>query len=671
MAAGGGCPTFLLAKLPDSPHSATFAQYPERPEITRFAIFVGPPTNPTYHLASGSRPKPAGPREHAMSQIQRQVSRARFRLNLNTLLDRAAIAIIAAAGLWSLYWVVERAFVLNIPLMPSIGAAIVVALLIAAIGTYLSRTTELAAAVVIDRAAGLKERVSSAVLIARDADPYAQAAIRDAEKSAGGIHVPSHVPVKAPPLLPWSGATLLVAILLYAFMPQLNLLASQQKKVDPTLASIQKNDVVAVQTSYNEELNKVRKLVDDQPALADLKDELKALDIPDNPGAKPEDVRRDVVKKLDKISDQLSDKRQDLQLKALDELKKQLSKLEPKQGRDPTSKLEQSLAQGSTEEARKAIDEMKKELQEAAEKGDEDSKQKMQEMASKLDDLSKKLEELNDDKKMEKELEKKAGLSEEAAKKMLEELSKMDPKQLEKELQKRLGDKGMSQEQMKELAKKISENKEAKKQLQELAKKMAQAAKQCQGACQNQGQGQKSGEAAAAALSDAADQLSDMEMAEQMAGELDAKLEDLKNARQGMCQKPGNCQGGDKKCDNIGQQGPNEGLGYGSRIGKEAGAHKYKSTKANIRTQQGQIIGQMLIDGPQIRGEASAEVKDAVNSAVRDATDAVEHDRVPRQYQDVTKKYFESLAQLAGTSKKGDAPPKAAEPANEKPADEK
>lgn len=605
-----------------------------------------------------------------MSQIQRQVSRARFRLNLNTLFDRAAIAIIAAAGLWSLYWVVERAFVLNIPLMPSIGAAAVVALMIAAVGTYLKRTTELAAAVVIDRAAGLKERVSSAVMIARDSDPYAQAAVRDAEKSAGGIHVPSHVPVKAPPLLPWSGATLLVAILLYAFMPQLNLLAGQQKKEDPSLASIQKSELTAVQTSYNEELNKVRKLVDDQPALADLKDDLKALDIPDNPGAKPEDVRRDVVKKLDKISDQLSDKRQDLQLKALDELKKQLSKLEPKQGKDPTSKLEQSLAQGSTEEARKAIDQMKKELQEAAEKGDEDSKQKLQEMASKLEDLSKKLEELNDDKKVQKELEKKAGLSEDAARKMLEELSKMDPKQLEKELQKRLGESGMTKEQMQDLAKKISENKEAKKQLQELAKKMAQAAKQCQGACENQGQGQKSGAAASAALSDAADQLSDMEMAEQMANELDAKLEDLKNAREGMCQNPGNCQG-NKKGDQIGQQGGNEGLGYGSRIGKEAGAHKYKSTKANIRTQQGQIIGQMLIDGPQIKGEASAEVQNAVNSAVRDATDAVEHDRVPRQYHDVTRKYFESLAQLAGTSQKGDAAPKAAESTKEKSADEK
>lgn len=604
-----------------------------------------------------------------MSQIQRQVSLARFRLNLNVFLDRAAIAIIAAAGLWSLFWVVERAFVLNIPLLPSVGAAVVVALLISAIGTFLARTTNLAAAVAIDKAAGLKERVSSAVLIARDADPYAQATVRDAEKVAGGIHVPSHVPVKAPRLLPWSGAMLVIAVLLYAFMPQLNLLAGQQKKEDPKLANVQKSELAAVQTSFNEELNKVRKFVDEQPALADMKDELKALDIPDHPGAKPEDVRRDVVKKLDKISDQLSEKRQDLQLKALDEIKKQFSKLEPKEGRDPTSKLEKSLAQGSTEEARKAIDDIKKELQEAAEKGDEDAKQKLQEMANKLDDLSKKLEKLDDQKKMEKELENKAGLSADDAKKMLEELNKMDAKQLEKELQKRLGDKGMSQEQLKDLAKKISENKEAQKQLKELAKKMAQASKQCQNACQNQGQGEKSSDAAqaaSAALSQAADQLSDMEMAEQMANELDANLEDLKDARQGMCKGDGNgqCQNpGDK----IGNQGPNAGLGYGSRIGKEAGAHKYKSTKANVRTQQGQIIGQMLIDGPQIKGEASAEVKDAVNSAVRDATDAVEHDRVPRQYHDVTKSYFESLARLAGSSPTGDAAPKPAEPA--KPSD--
>jgi hypothetical protein len=95
-------------------------------------------------------------------------------------------------------------------------------------------------------------------------------------------------------------------------------------------------------------------------------------------------------------------------------------------------------------------------------------------------------------------------------------------------------------------------------------------------------------------------------------------------------------------------QGPNEGYGYGSRIGKERAAHQYDPTKVRSKMRGGEIIGQMLIDAPQIKGEAAAEVRDAVNSAVRDATDAVERNQIPRQYERVLRIYFERLAGLVG-----------------------
>lgn len=588
-----------------------------------------------------------------MPNLEHRIQQARFRLNINVLLSKLGMALVVSSAAWGLYWIIQRTFAFPFPAALSIGAAVGLAATITGVMTFLARRDALAAALRIDQAAGLKERLSSAFTLSRSSDPYAIAAVSDAERRAAGIHVPTHIPIQAPHTWPWSVATLLVAGLLFAFMPQLNLFANEEKKQDPLALERAAGEKVAVKQAFSEEMNKVRKLVEDTPGLADLKDDLKAMDIPDDPGAKPEDVRRDVLKKLDKVADQLSEKRDSMQLKTMEEIKKELAKIEPKQGKDPTSKLSQALAQGSTEEAKKAIDDLKKELEEAAEKGDPESKQKMQEMAQKLDDLSKKMKELGDQQKTQKELENKAGLNEEQAKKMLEELAKMDPKQLEKELQKRLGDKsGMNAEQIKEMAKKLAQNQEAKKQMQEMAKKLAQAAQQCQKACDNPGQnGQKSGDAQAAAdaLSQAADQLSEMEMAEQMANELDAQLNDLKNMREGMCQGNGQRQGTNPS-DEIGNQGPNEGLGYGSRIGKEAGAHKYKSVRAEVRAQNGQIIGQLLIDGPQIKGQAAAEVKNAVNAAVRDATDAVEHDRVPRQYHDVTKHYFEELARLANQS---------------------
>lgn len=78
----------------------------------------------------------------------------------------------------------------------------------------------------------------------------------------------------------------------------------------------------------------------------------------------------------------------------------------------------------------------------------------------------------------------------------------------------------------------------------------------------------------------------------------------------------------------------------------------------------GEIIGQMLIDAPQIKGDAAAELRDAVNSAVRDATDAVERNQIPRQYERVLKVYFERLAGLIGEQATADENADAAENAN-------
>ena len=56
--------------------------------------------------------------------------------------------------------------------------------------------------------------------------------------------------------------------------------------------------------------------------------------------------------------------------------------------------------------------------------------------------------------------------------------------------------------------------------------------------------------------------------------------------------------------------------------------------------------GQMLVDGPQIKGQANAELREAVGAATRDAQDAIDRDQVPRQYQSAVQKYFEQLAGL-------------------------
>ncbi len=58
-----------------------------------------------------------------MSTLERQVARAGRRLNGNLFLERLCTGVLAAAGLWTLTLLVERAFVLGIPINATIWAA--------------------------------------------------------------------------------------------------------------------------------------------------------------------------------------------------------------------------------------------------------------------------------------------------------------------------------------------------------------------------------------------------------------------------------------------------------------------------------------------------------------------------------------------------------------------
>ena len=170
-----------------------------------------------------------------MSSLEQQVWQARRRLTTNVLLQRLALGILIATGLWTLGLLTERAFVLHLPVGHGVWVAAVVAVLIALIGAARGRVNALQAAVAIDTAAGLKERVSSALAVQRDADPFARAVVRDAETFAARVHVPAHVPFHAPPLWPWSAAAVLMALILGFFMPELDLLAAPKAYPGPVL----------------------------------------------------------------------------------------------------------------------------------------------------------------------------------------------------------------------------------------------------------------------------------------------------------------------------------------------------------------------------------------------------------------------------------------------------
>jgi hypothetical protein len=582
-----------------------------------------------------------------MSTVRRQVGVARRRLNLNAFFRWSAIGVAAAAGVWILVILVERAFVLGIPLSLSVWGAAAIAAIIAVAGTLISRVDPVRAAIAIDTAAGLKERLSTAILVENQSDEFARAAVHDAERAAGRIHVPAHVPLRAPRNWPVSIATVAAALILLRFMPALELFkTSEAKAQSPEQAAKVEVERKVIQAEVDKQLARVKELAEDNPALKDLEKDLAPLELPESPTVTPEDIRREAVKKIDDVARKLEEKTEAGDFDLLKETMKMMQQIKPEQGSDPGSKLSDALSKGDVSAAKSALSDLQKQLEEAAQKADPEAKQKIEQMQQKIEKLAEQMAKLGDTTQIQKELENKGGLSEEEAKKLLEQLRKMDPKQLAKELQKQLGEKGVSPKQIEELAKKISQNKQAQQACKNMSQALAKAAQAMQ-QCNSPGAGSGAAQQASNAMSDAMSQLSEMEMAEQLMNELQAQLAQLQDLREGVCQ--GNCQGDGQGLRNnqIGNQGPNYGLGIGERIGREKAAHSLKPEKADVRMQGGQIIGQMLIDGPQLKGEAGAEVREAVAAAQRDAQDAIEKHAVQRQYERAVREYFDRLAGLA------------------------
>ncbi len=585
-----------------------------------------------------------------MTFLERQILLARRRLGTNLLLHWLSITVLAAAAAWGLTIIVARLFDLAVPVWHVGWAAAAAAVVGAFAATYLSRPTALQAAVALDGAAGLKERLSSALVMYRSTDPFAQAAVRDAEKTAGHIHVPTHIRHAAPQLWPWSAATVCAALLVAWLMPTVGLFAAEPEDDTRQLQSQARQERAAIQAEFEQRAARMKELAQQNENLKDLAEDLMApLEMPEGPSLKPEDVREQAVQRLDNVKDKLKRELEATEQSGLRDLQRMFKKLDEPGNQEANDKLSKALADGDFKAAKDALEQMARDIEEAAKNAnDPEAQRKLAEMQQKLQRLADQVAKLSDTLRIQKELENKAGMSEEEAKKLLDKLANMDPKQLEKELQKQLGDKGMTKQQIQQLAKKLQQNQKAQKQCKNLANALAKAAQACQ-QCQSPGSQGQGAAQASNALSDAASQLSELEMAEMMMNELQAQMSQLEQTRQdvcegGMCQgeRPGPGQGQDKP----GMQGPNYGRGFGERFGKERTAHDMKAEKAKTRYETGTVIGRMLVEGPQIRGDASAEEIAAAMAEVREMLDNVEREDVPRQYHKALREYFERLAGL-------------------------
>jgi len=74
----------------------------------------------------------------------------------------------------------------------------------------------------------------------------------------------------------------------------------------------------------------------------------------------------------------------------------------------------------------------------------------------------------------------------------------------------------------------------------------------------------------------------------------------------------------------------------------------YKIHRQKVHTGKGRIIGQFLVDAEQLKGGVTSELVEVVAAEERDAADAINRDRIPRQYQKAVKEYFSYVQKALG-----------------------
>lgn len=584
-----------------------------------------------------------------MTALQKQVRSARSRLWLNRWLSQLGWWLVGAAAAWTLFWISCRLFAWNPPARMIALGGLGLVVLGSCISLWLTRDSDRTAAAALDRAAGLKERVSTGLCVAHQQDdPFAQAVVADADRVIAGISARKLIPLR------WSGSLSLSALLLIVaalslLLPEFDILNRGRSRAE---ADQKRVEMDRVRSTLAKPAAAIQRIAEANPD-AELDKDAKALQDAFKREADPDVLRRETAKKLDRMEDALKSKMDAERFQALSETKNKLKQIgQPSDPKSELGRLMENIAAGEFDKAQDSLKKTREQLAKRAHEAGADKPQ-IEKMTKQLDELARKLEQTAQDKQTERDLEN-AGLSEAEIKRTLDALAKKDVKQLEKaaqELAQRLKDKGFSKEDIQKMLDKMKQRQQANQQCQKMGEKMGQAARKLE---------QGDTQAAQEELGQAEEMLSEMEQMEQSLNDLEGQMAELQDARDQMNQEyepPDSrcpkCNGtGFRKdgapcphCDGKGQcRGANPGSGPRERDDNVQVDFQNQKVKGKD-TGKGVIIGQQFVKGKQLKNQSRAELYDAARAAEIDAADALEKDRIPRVYRRGVKRYFDRLGE--------------------------
>lgn len=609
-----------------------------------------------------------------MDDIRRALAHAGRRLLALEFFRALAVAVTAALGALILARLTQRLFALEFAWNLWFIGAGVAALVGAAGWTIATRPRAARVARTLDDRAGLRESLSTALTVSGQTDPWSSLVVDTASQKARAVKVGEAIPMEAPRFWPVPLCTALALLIVWISVPTMDLLGLLK---DRRAAADREQEVVQAKAEAAEAESRVREAL--ARAGADPLDERGQRDpqLPEAGQRTPEEIRREAVRSLTNMADQIREMQTGERAQQLENLQQQMRQLR-QPGPGPLNEFTRELARGNFEQAQQQLEQMMQQLAQ----GDVTPQQREQ-IQQQMRNLSQQLEQNSQNRARMEQALRNTGMTPEQAQQLAQQMSQMSPQQMQQAIQQaaqqmqQQGGQPMSQQQM--------------QQLQQMAQAMQQSGEQCQNmsqAMQQMAQAMQSQEGMSQEGMDAMSQMmGELSQMQQMSSEMNAMDAAMNEAMaQLAAMGGGSCSGGDSKdkdrlaamSQEPGEWSAGETQGRTGSTGRSGGAGQgdggrgpdggedgqlQRERTPTRNTGQGPVIASSLVEGVGIRGDSVAEFQSVTESASTAAAEALETRQVRREYHKAVQMYFGRLAREAAEQ---NAPPPAG-PAQDAP----
>jgi hypothetical protein len=521
------------------------------------------------------------------------------------------------------------------PVLVVIGGVVFVA----ALGvSWARRARGLALADELDRRAGLRETLSTAVALSGRGDAWSAAVRESAEARARRVVLRDAAPIRTPRGWGVPVAVLACAGLVLWLSPRHDLTGLLVRERAEATREAEVRQAALEIRARESELNELLDRAGVSPRGEDEGDETGR-----GEAKSPEDLNRAALRRLTKLSDDLREMQRGEKAQRLEALQEGMRKLRSP-GPGGMDEFARALSRGRFEEAKAALEEMGRALENGSM-----SDAEREAAGEQLGKLGEQLERIAAEREALRERLERAGMDPGEAARLAG-----DPAALESALEKL---EGLSEEARKALMDAALAQRSAGESMGAMGALMQQLGEAMQsnpGQCSSpmQGLGER------------------LSMAEMLASEMRA-LDAAMRACEAQMASCGQslCEGGLNPGEGLGAMGQlmasgNQGRGTGSGIGAGAGGSRQnpdlapaddyvlKSERTRVANRGGAVIGSTLVYGSQVRGEAEARFGEVVGASSVEAAEAIETMRVPREYHDAVRHYFGRLEAIAKRGEK-------------------